>query len=73
MPPTAVPPRRAKTAFKSNVPGITVYPRGETWSYTVYLDAHPLTLKRDRINKSGFPSGPEAGLRQGSDMTVVSG
>jgi len=62
MPHIAAPPRRAKDkpSFKSNVPGITVYPRGETWSYTVYLDVHPLTLKRDRLNKSGFPSGPEA-------------
>jgi len=61
MPRTAAEPRRAKaTAFKSNVPGITVYQRGETWSYTVYLDADPLTLVRSRLNKGGFPSGPDA-------------
>ncbi|MGE0297208.1 MAG: tyrosine-type recombinase/integrase [Dehalococcoidia bacterium] len=48
----------AKT--RRRVPGVTVYPRGRKWSYTIYCEPHILTGKRERYNAGGFLSEDEA-------------
>lgn len=45
-------PKRDRPA----TPGISVYPRGRTWSYRLDLGEDPLTGKRQRENKGGFDS-----------------
>ncbi|MGH3857091.1 MAG: tyrosine-type recombinase/integrase [Pseudonocardiaceae bacterium] len=37
-----------------HVPGITVYPRGASWSYRLDLEPDPLTGHRRRENRGGF-------------------
>jgi hypothetical protein len=37
-----------------HVPGITVYPRGVSWSYRLDLEHDPLTGRRGRENRGGF-------------------
>jgi integrase len=41
---------------RPKITGITVYKRGETWSYRLDLGADPLTGDRQRENKGGFDS-----------------
>lgn len=45
---------------RHRVPGVTVYPRGRKWSYTIYCEPDILTGKRDRMNQGGFTSEDEA-------------
>ncbi|MGL4177510.1 MAG: tyrosine-type recombinase/integrase [Dermatophilaceae bacterium] len=42
------------------VPGITVWSRGQTWTYQVELDPDPLTGQRNRPSRGGFTSRAEA-------------
>ena len=37
-----------------HVPGITVHPRGTSWSYRLDLEPDPLTGRRRRENRGGF-------------------
>ena len=39
---------------KQRIPGISIYRRGNTWSFLVSLDPDPLTLKRPRLPGGGF-------------------
>lgn len=41
---------------RPKIAGITVYKRGETWSYRLDLGADPVTGDRQRENKGGFDS-----------------
>lgn len=45
---------------RRRVPGITIYRRGNKWSYTIYGEPNILTGKRDRINAGGFESEDDA-------------
>ena len=45
---------------QQHVPGITVYPRGRKWAYTVYGEPDTLTGKRDRIYQGGFDDEDDA-------------
>lgn len=42
------------------VKGVTIYQRGNRWSFTIYGDPDVLTKKRDRHNRSGFATDWEA-------------
>jgi len=56
---------------RRRVPGISVYPRGTRWSYTIYGEPDILTGKRDRTNAGGFESEDDAwtaALRQQAEM-----
>lgn len=39
---------------RTRIPGITVYPRGKKFAYTIYLEPDLLTGKRRRVNQGGF-------------------
>ncbi len=43
-----------------HVPGITVYPRGASWSYRLDLQPDPLTGRRRRENRGGFATEADA-------------
>jgi integrase len=45
---------------KRQIPGVSVYQRGTTWSYRLYLAPDPLTGKRPRENRGGFADEDEA-------------
>jgi integrase len=56
---------------RRRVPGITVYPRGKRWSYTIYGEPDTLTGKRARFNAGGFESEDDAwaaALRKHAEM-----
>lgn len=56
---------------RRRAPGISVYPRGAKWSYTIYGDPDVLTGKRDRTNAGGFESENDAwtaALQQQAEM-----
>lgn len=38
----------------TGIPGITVYPRGKTWSYVVLSEPDLLSGKKSRFSKGGF-------------------
>lgn len=53
------------------VPGVTVYPRGRKWAYTIYGEKDLVTGKRDRVNESGHESEDAAwvaALRKHAEM-----
>jgi integrase len=49
-----------KQKRRGGIKGVTVYQRGNTWSYRVDLEPDLLTGKRQRENRGGFPTEDDA-------------
>ncbi|MFG1602873.1 tyrosine-type recombinase/integrase [Actinoplanes sp. NPDC049265] len=55
-PATADEPRKNSRGPIPKVKGLTIYQRGNKWSFTLYGEADLLTQKRERHNRGGFAS-----------------
>lgn len=60
MPTQTTKASKAKPDGQPKIPGISVYQRLNRWTYMLYLDADPLTLKRPRIQGPLFDTNTEA-------------
>ncbi len=43
-----------KKRNRPNIPGITIYPRGKKWAYTIYTGQDLLTGQRQKLYRGGF-------------------